>query len=78
MDFYLSKIFVKEQLGKKEYERVLFIRGQYSKWYRVIAVFTDDDQANKFMSENEGTAVLTQNGNAIVIVMKNDLGVTTV
>ena len=45
-----------------------------SLWFKVVAIFTDDGEANHFMAENEKTAVLTQRGNTCVIVMKNDEG----
>lgn len=48
--------------------------GHYNLWFKVVALFTNDDHANKFMEENEGTAVLTQDENNCVIVMKDDEG----
>ena len=46
----------------------------YNLWYKVIVIFTDMNQANKFMEENEGVSLLIEEGNAIVLVMKDDKG----
>lgn len=64
MEFYLSTDYTPQ---------TLFI-AHYNHWYKVVAVFTDDDQANSFMEQNEGTSVLVSEGNAVVIVMKDDKG----
>lgn len=46
----------------------------YHLWYKVVAIFTDDDDANNFMENHDNTSVINSKGNIIVIVNTDDQG----
>jgi len=47
-------------------------------WYKVIAVFTNINDSNIYMSKNENASVLAFKGNVIVLADKNDKGVNAI
>ena len=48
----------------------------YGRWYKAVAVFVDDDMANKFMADNENCGVIGQDGKVVVIADLDDKGVS--
>jgi len=60
----------------KEYPDLYILH--YNKWYKVVALFTNINDSNKYMEEHENASVLKTSGNIIVLVDKNDKGVHTI
>lgn len=50
----------------------------FNKWYKVLAVFTNTEDANDYMDKYVTASVLKIDGNAIALVDKNDKGVLEV
>ncbi len=48
--------------------------GLVSGWYKVIALFTDDDSANDFLKKNDMCGVLCQEGKVIIVALNKDCG----
>ena len=46
----------------------------YGRWYQVVAIFTNVEDANTFMTTHPDTSVLAHYGNSIILVNTDDLG----
>lgn len=46
----------------------------YGLWFRVLAVFDNDDKANAYMSQHDNAAALVTHGDFVFIADKADAG----
>lgn len=60
------------ELYLSDTDKELYV-AHYHLWYKVVAIFTDDD-VNNFMENHDNTSVINSKGNIIVIVNTDDQG----
>ena len=48
--------------------------GLVSGWYKVVALFTDEDACNIFLGKNHNCGVLAEEGKVIIVALNGDCG----